>query len=240
MDPEELADELGVKPQKLAARIRLLGLGDLEPGTAVTREQEFALRAAFPPSNGRRKVAAVVGGTLALVAAVAFFMSQSSSAEDRREDLSKDLAAWEEAPPATVAPDVQADVTFPPDAPRDREKFCATWKVIGEEEASAPDIDGLQKDFTAYRKWASDRTVWRAAIDEAAAAGPANGVPAHRAYRDMQLRYYAALVNASDSELRSLADGIELNDLENWQRDGDNAVRDLRPHVSPHCNGILG
>jgi hypothetical protein len=268
MDLYQLAMELDERSADVAERAEALGLGSVGPTSPLTPEQVTTLRAAYrkpeapepsgpvtvigsaasgaqeppgPPSvrSGRAKtIGIVVGCVLALGAAVAFFAVQSSPAEERRQQMAQDLADWEEAPPATVAPEVEAAVTFPPNVPRDRAAYCAAWATVVEEEGSAPEIDGLQRDFSEYRAWLADRSAWGAALDEAKSTGPTDGVPAITTYRDVQARYYGAALNASDSDLRGLADGIELNDLEGWERDADDAMGDVAPHLTPHCGEL--
>lgn len=191
--------------------------------------------------SGRlRKVAIGFACILGLGGLIAFFAAQSSPAEERREQLAADMEAWDKAPPATVAPDVAAAVTFPADQPRDRAKLCAARSTAFGHEHDAPELDPNAVDWSPYRAWAADRTEWRKATDTMIATGPTDAVPDITDYRDIRARYYAVISQASDSELRALADGIELNALEGYERDVNDARADVDEYLTPICGPIGG
>jgi len=213
---------------------------DMGPFTRPTEPQEPAAKPPKAPrtaSPRARKAVAVAAAVIGLGGAVAFFAMQATPAEERQRQLSEDLAAWNEAPPATVAPDVEAAVTYPSNVPRDLETLCTNWSKAAEEERSSPPIERSQRDFTEFRAWAADRSAWGDAMAEMIHAGPSDGVPDITDYRNVRARYYGILSQASDADLRALADGIGLHDLEDYDRDVAAARHDMDPYVLPHCGG---
>jgi hypothetical protein len=193
------------------------------------------------PSSGRgRRVVAVLACVLALGAAVAFFAVQSAPAEEQRQQTARELREWEQAPAATVAPEVEAAVTFPGNVPRDKAKLCAAAKTVADEEASQPPMADDQLDFTEVRRWAASRGAWRAALDQMVKTGPTDSVPDITDYRDAQAQYYARLAQGSDSELRALADGVELNEFDGMGDAVSDARDDLNAAIGPICGPIAG
>lgn len=264
----QLAMELEERSAEVAERAEALGLGRLDPATTLTDEQIATLRAAYgrqhsapiadgpitvvgaaapppqvpgPPkerSDRMRKIGIGAGCAAALVGVIAFFAVQASPAEERREQMTDDLAAWEEAPPATVAESVIVDANFPPDQPRDKAKLCSSLQTVTDEEATMPEIEPLQTDFTELRNWTTDRQAWRDAVAQASAAGPVNGVPDARTYQQVWDYYFQALYEASDSDLRGLAEGIELRKLKTFSDDIQEARQDWQGHVLKFCPGL--
>lgn len=188
-----------------------------------------------PPGNRTKKVAIVAGSVLAFVAAVAFFASQAEPGEQRREERTAELAAWQEAPAATVAPEVVADASFPPDQPRDKAKLCAAYQTTYDRETDSPEVEENEQDWTEFRQWAADRSEWQAAIDAMVANGPANAVPDIRDYQRVRERYWMIMTQASDPQLRALAQGVELDDLEGYEQRIDSAQRNMLAYLKPIC-----
>lgn len=268
MDLYQLAMELDERSADVAERAEALGLGSVGPTTPLTPEQVSTLRAAYrkpdapipegpvtvigaaapepaerpapqgPARHRAKTIGVVVGCLLALGGAVAFFAAQASPAEERREQMAQDLADWESAPPATVAPEVEAAVTFPADQPRDREQMCAARTTAAQHEQAAPPIENVQVDFTEYRAWALDRAAWFEAMNQVIEAGPMDAVPDITRYRDVRERQFRLLAQASDPDLRALAEGVELNDLEGYQDDLDDIRRDFDARVVPICGAV--
>ncbi|MCU1370796.1 MAG: hypothetical protein JWO77_1990 [Ilumatobacteraceae bacterium] len=201
---------------------------------------------AEPPAPRRatgertKKVAVVAVGALAFVGAVAFFASQASPAEERRSERNQELAAWQDAPPATVAPEVAAAADFPADQPRDRAKLCAAYQTAHELETSSTEVEENELDWTEFRAWAADRSEWQAAIDEMVDTGPTDAVPDIRDYQKVRARYYAIMTQVSDAQLRALSQGVELGDLEGYERAVDRAQRDMDAYLTPICGQPKG
>lgn len=189
-------------------------------------------------SDRTRKIGIGVGCAAALVAVVAFFASQASPAEERREEMTDELAAWQDAPPVTVAQSAIDVSKFPPDQPRDKAKLCAALQTVVDEEASIPDLDPLQTDFTELRNWTTDRGTWRQAMADASANGPLNAVPDSRTYGEVWEHYFQALYESSDSDLRGLAEDIELNKLKTFSKDVVRARENWQDHILKFCPGL--
>lgn len=244
LDP---SDELTAEQEStLRASLGHTGAGPIpsSPGPSTTFTSPVAAQAAPEPqgpsrSDGRmKKVAVIAGATLAFVGAVAFFASQASPAEERREERNSELAAWQDAPPATVAPEVAVAASKSPDLPVDTKGLCLALSKVVAQEATLPDIKPGQKDFSRLRNWTTDREVWRNAIAEARTAGPPNAVPDLDSYKKTWEYYFQELYEASDSDLRSIAEGIELHGLKTFSDDITEARDEYQAHVVQFCPGL--
>jgi hypothetical protein len=192
-------------------------------------------------SDGRgKKMLGIAAGVVAFAGVIAFFMSQTSQADERRSERSDELAEWDAAPPATIAAEQKEAAAFPSDQPRDLAAYCAAVSTMREQETNSPEVEENEQDWTEFRKWAADREAWRTAMDEMIHTGPLDGVPDITDYRDLREYYYRVLAEASDPQLRALAQNTELDELEGYKKRVERARYDMKPYVNRFCGEPTG
>jgi hypothetical protein len=251
----ELAMELGERSADIADRAEALGLEGISPAAQITPEEAQTIRAAYgrggpaadpaaspeaqvtgkaprPPRNPKTTSRAILAFVvLAALGAFAFFFTQTGGDAERSEQIGAELEDWNEAPPPTVSPEVQAKAAsiIPSNKPIDQKAMCAAQDVMyAEENRTAGSYDEL-------RAQAANNGVWRKAADDLARFGPTDAKEVVKRYRDVVAKYDAVIAGANDAEIRDYLAGTPRYGLANRKQDVAAASDAMYLKIIPFC-----
>ena len=179
------------------------------PGSAGAAPSVWGAPPATPieaPGRPPSKIGqvAALGLVVAVVlAGFAYMFVNAGPDEERQQAISEDLAAWSDAPPVTIDPEVAAAAAadVPSDEPTGETELCAAQDAMYDAEMRMhPDRQGVND---------ADLAIWRTAVDDMIRWGPADAADEITWYRDANLAYYDATTRMSMGKARPYFDEVK-------------------------------